>query len=151
MQVKLFTIPILGGDEENDVMNAFLRSKKVIGIDKAFVDQGSMSYWTFCVKYIEHKNAPKPSKKNKVDYRAILSEEEFGRYASYRLIRKTIAEEENIPLYAIFTNEELAQMAKVKDLNQKSMLDIPGIGEKKTQKFGARFIESISNNEKTQS
>ena len=61
-----------------------------------------------------------------------------------REIRKQIGLEEDIPAYAVFTNEELAGIAKIEVLTLESLRNVPGIGEKKAEKFGPRFIESLS-------
>ena len=45
MQVKIFTIPIIGGERVNEEMNTFLRSKKVLQIEKEFL--ASSAAWSF--------------------------------------------------------------------------------------------------------
>jgi len=37
MQIRIFTIPIFGGDAFAEDMNAFLRSKKVLQVDQQLV------------------------------------------------------------------------------------------------------------------
>jgi hypothetical protein len=53
MQIKLFTIPILGGEKLNEELNLFLRSKKVSSVCQrkflpllAFISQAN----TFCFR-----------------------------------------------------------------------------------------------------
>ena len=59
MQVKMFTIPMLGGDEANEVLNRYLRGQRVVTIDKQFCIVGDMGYWTFCVTVAD--SAVRPS------------------------------------------------------------------------------------------
>ena len=49
MQLKIFTIPILGGEDDNEQMNRFLRANRVASIEKQFCIQGESAFWTFCV------------------------------------------------------------------------------------------------------
>jgi len=45
MQIKIFSIPIVGGDALNAEMNTFLRSKKVIEIEQQPAQQSGGSFW----------------------------------------------------------------------------------------------------------
>lgn len=51
MQVRIFTIPLFGGEETIEEMNKFLRGNKVVDITKSLVQQGDVAYWSFCVTY----------------------------------------------------------------------------------------------------
>ncbi len=55
----------------------------------------------------------------------------FKKFALLRECRKTIAKEDGMPAYAIFTDEEMAKVAALEDLNEKTMQSVEGIGEKK--------------------
>jgi len=44
MQIKTFTIPILGGEPAEEAMNVFLRSKKVVQLDNQVVSQPQGAY-----------------------------------------------------------------------------------------------------------
>ncbi len=41
--------------------------------------------------------------------------------------------------YAVFTDEELSNIAKLDEITAPNMLKIKGIGEKKVEKYGQRF------------
>ncbi|MCB0376036.1 MAG: HRDC domain-containing protein, partial [Sinomicrobium sp.] len=65
----------------------------------------------------------------------------FARFSRMREIRKTIAREEAIPAYAVFTDEELAAIAKMEPpLTEAGLKTIKGIGKKKVEKYGAYFL-----------
>ncbi len=53
MQYEVFTIPVLGGSEESERMNRFLRGHKVVQVDRQFLVLGDCAYWSFCVNYLE--------------------------------------------------------------------------------------------------
>jgi hypothetical protein len=54
MQVKIYTIPIIGGESLNEEMNTFLRSKKVLQVvERQIVSEIHGIFWSFCIKYLE--------------------------------------------------------------------------------------------------
>ena len=137
MQIKIFNIPIPGGEQMNDEKNAFLRTQKVLQTESQVVSNAQGTFWCFCVKYLDE--TPQ-GKIQKVDYREVLDEATFQRFAEMRKVRKQLAQDEGIPAYAIFTDEELAGLAKLETLTLAAMRNVKGIGEKKVEKYGNHFI-----------
>lgn len=139
MQIKLFSIPVYGGEVITEEMNTFLRSKKVLQMEQHLVSNEREACWCFFIKYIDDLAATDSGKK-KVDYREVLDEATFQRFSKLREIRKSLATQEGLPAYAIFTDEELAELAKLEVINAAAMKSIKGIGEKKVEKFGSYFF-----------
>lgn len=137
MRIKIFSIPVVGGDRLLQEMNAFLSSKKILEVEKQLVSHGQNAFWSFCITYIEGGVVLQPGK---VDYKEVLDEESFQRFARMREIRKRLAQEEGVPAYAIFTDKELAAMAKAERLTAAAMKEVKGVGEKKVEKYGHHFI-----------
>ena len=79
--------------------------------------------------------------KEKVDYRKVLSAEDFEKFRILRECRKTLAVEEAVPAYAIFLDEQLAAVAQQAEINAHSLKSVDGIGDKKMEKYGKRFLE----------
>jgi superfamily II DNA helicase RecQ len=142
MQIKIFNIPIPGSEAMTEEMNVFLRTKRILQTESHIVNNGQGSFWSFCIKYLEHSTTSKgeSSRRKKVDYKEVLDEISFQRFARMREIRKTLAKEEGIPAYAIFTDEELAGLAKMEDLTPAKMQTVKGVGEKKVAKYSSHFI-----------
>ena len=113
--MKFFTIPIFNGEEQAGELNKLLRSNKVLSVEKQFVNMEQGVFWCICVNYLEGTGRVenRGSKKEKIDYKETLDEDSFKRFTKMREIRKKIAEEEGIPAYAVFTNNELAAIAKL--------------------------------------
>ncbi len=116
LQFRFFLIPIMDdGEAEND-LNRFLRSVRVVTVNRQFVDNGANSYWSLAIEYLP-TDGSRPgtvngkSNRNKLDYKEILSPEDFALYAKLREWRKTVADREAVPVYTIFTNDQLAQIA----------------------------------------
>jgi superfamily II DNA helicase RecQ len=54
-----------------------------------------------------------------------------------------LAESEGIPVYAICTNDQLAEMAKQRIKSVEDLRRIPGIGEAKAEKYGEHFVRML--------
>lgn len=133
-------------------MNKFLRGNKVVDISKSFVQQGNVAYWSFCVTYlvgVPSKVQQPGERKEKVDYKQILSEAEFVRFALLRTLRKQLAENDAVPAFAVFTDAELAEMAKMSELSAKNLLKINGLGEKRVEKYGEPLCRMFTEQKKT--
>jgi len=136
MQIKTFTIPISNNGVLQEEMNKFMRGHKVLEVSQEFFQSPSGAAWCFCVKYIE--GAPsfnKNTHKAKIDYKEELADATFKIFSKLRQNRKTIAEENGIPAYAVFTDAELASIAKLSEINASNIKTIKGIGEKKVEKY----------------
>ncbi len=143
MQIKLFTIPISDSGELEEEMNRFLRGNKILEIENRLVNNERGASWCFCVKYVKKNQAFSKSKKGKVDYRQELDDETFKVFSKLRSIRKQIASEEGLPAYVIFTDEELANIAKLDEITPSKMLKVKGVGEKKVENYAQNIIDGL--------
>ncbi|MEI7582564.1 HRDC domain-containing protein [Runella sp.] len=139
MQIKIYAIPVMGGEKLMEEMNTFLRTKKILQVEKQFYSTAQAAAWTFCISYLEDSTGVN-NEKAKIDYRQVLDAASFERFSKMREIRKRLAAEESLPAYAIFTDEELANLAKIEDLTLAKMKSVKGIGEKKIEKYGRSFL-----------
>ncbi len=144
MQFKLFVIPISNPDKSINELNAFLRSRKIIAKTQEFINANENSFYCIMVEYLETPYSETPQAQNAVDYKGVLSEKEFELFSYLREVRKEIAEKEGIPVFAVFTNAQLAHIAthRVKDIA--GLMQINGIGKGKTARFGETFLNSLT-------
>ena len=140
MQIKLFTIPIIDSGKVLEEMNIFLKSNKILGVQDQLVSNESGMYWCFCIRYIECGLSGAVTSKEKIDYKYVLNDSEFKRFSRMREIRKKVAAEQGIPAFAVFTDEELAGLAKMEEVTRESMMSVKGIGDKKVERFAEHFI-----------
>ncbi len=145
MQIKIFTLPLVSNEVQMEEMNHFLRANKIVDIRKDLAVMDGNSCWTFCVTYLQNSNGSSlTGKSNKVDYKEVLDEESFKRFSELRKARKTIADSEAVPAYAIFTDAELAEISKLPQISPTDMLAIPGIGAKKVEKYANILMETLT-------
>ncbi|MBW7889262.1 MAG: HRDC domain-containing protein [Bacteroidetes bacterium] len=142
MQFKIFTVSTTDDGTAIEEMNKFLRSHKVLEVDQQLVSTKAVSQWHFCIKYLANAQPDEKYRStSKIDYREKLDEATFAVFSLLRDARKKIAEEDGLPVYAVFTNEELSEMASLTNITQESIKTIRGIGVKKAERFGKRLIE----------
>jgi len=61
-----------------------------------------------------------------------------------RVLRKQLADEQNVPPYVIFTDTTLEDMSRLRPTTQQAFMNVSGVGERKMQLFGKRFLEEIA-------
>ena len=96
IQFKFFNISIHDHQEAEDELNKFLRSYVVVTVHREFVTNKENSFWSIVVEYLEgvSKSTGQPSRrsgKKRVDYKEILSPEDFSVFATLREWRKQAA------------------------------------------------------------
>lgn len=133
-------------------MNLFLRSHKVISVQKTLHEIDGAPRWCFCVEYLDGGRPEGGSRgqgrSKRIDYKAVLSEEDFAVYARLRDTRKELATAEAVPIYAVCTNEQLSLMAQERPDSLASLKSIDGFGEAKAGKYGKALIASIGEQRK---
>ena len=148
MQIAFFAIPARGDNGLQETLNAFLRSHRVLTVQREFVDQGANSFWALAVEYLEDAaastSAASGSRKPRVDYKEVLSPADFAVFAKLRDWRKTAAEQEGIPVYAVLTNEQLAAIATTRPASLAQIREVEGIGEAKTGKYGKGMLAVLN-------
>lgn len=69
-------------------VSAFLSDHRVLSIDRRFVEDGTASFWAICVTVQDAHTRQPPAVRGKVDYREVLSKQQFAVFAQLRTLRK---------------------------------------------------------------
>jgi len=152
MTLHFFAVPALSPQPAQDEFNQFCLSHRVVNIERQFVSDSTNSYWALCVTVAaadatlpDALKAPDSRARSnttggRVDYKTVLSEQDFALYAELRNWRKGMADAEGVPVYALFTNEQLAEIVRrrVDSLNALSSID--GIGQSRVQRYGLKLL-----------
>ncbi|VEI62948.1 ATP-dependent DNA helicase recQ [Serratia rubidaea] len=64
-------------------------------------------------------------------------------FAKLRKLRKSIADEENIPPYVVFNDSTLLEMAEQMPTRASELLSVNGVGQRKLERFGTPFMAMI--------
>lgn len=144
MQVKIVTIPLLDVNAAETELNRFLRSHRVLQIDKNFTPENG-GYWSVFVTYMDgdpSDTAPAAHRsREKEDPTKALTDEQRARFERFRAIRLDLAKKNNVRAYMIFTDKELVSMATAEHLSVETIANINGVGEKRAAQYGDFFWE----------
>ena len=66
-----------------------------------------------------------------------------GLFQKLRALRKQIADEERVPPYVVFGDQSLRSMAASRPKTDEEFLAISGVGDRKLQRYGKRFLELV--------
>jgi superfamily II DNA helicase RecQ len=140
MPFRLFQYPLPASPELED-LNAFLASHRVAAVTQHLVPTPGGGMLVFIVE-TAGSAASKPATPGgpKVDYREQLEPDDFARFNRLRDERKKWAEAEGLPVYTVFTNAQLASMARGKMNTLADLAQIEGLGAARLEKYGARLL-----------
>ena len=158
MALYFFAIPALDPQLAQDELNRFCAAQRVVAIERQLVAAGLDAYWAVCVtvasgggplpdtlKAPERRSAARGDGAGaaRVDYKQILSEPEFSAFADLRSWRKETAEREGVPVYAVFTNDQLAEMVRRRVDTLTALGEIEGVGAARLQRYGATVLARL--------
>jgi len=162
-----FAIPALNPQVAQDEFNRFCATQRVVTVDRQFVADGRNSYWSLCVTVASAAGALPDALKaperrtgtrtetntspSRVDYKTILNEQEFALYADLRTWRKSMAEAEGVPVYTVFTNEQLAEIVRRRTDTLAALGEIDGIGPARLERYGASVLVQLQTKPPTSS
>ncbi|MFH1885414.1 MAG: HRDC domain-containing protein [Pseudomonadota bacterium] len=146
MQIKLFTISLRDAESGEEELNRFLRGRQILELIHQFLPQGADSRWCFLVKYMDGpvKSRNAGNRQDRIDYRDVLDEASFARFCTLRKARKAVAAKEGVPAFALFTDKQMAELAKFEVLSLENMGKVEGIGSGKTDKYGAALLKLLN-------
>ena len=147
-QYKFFRIPVISSEAWEEELNRFLRSVKVVHVQREFIDQGENSFWTLAVEFVPLESGSSSGiesrKRERIDYKEQLSPEDFSIYLKLREWRKNIASQEGVPAYVVFTNDQLAKISEKRMVTPAELEKIDGVGESRAAKYGQDIIRIVS-------
>lgn len=158
MRLKFFHVPALAPEGAEAEVNRFLARNRVLTVERVLVPDGARSFWAVCVQHLEGPKAQAMSavpgvppeaiaanlRGGRADYRELLPEPQFQVFAALRTLRKTVAEQEGVPVYAVFSNEQLAEMVSRPVRSLDELESIAGVGPARRSKYGAAFLARMA-------
>ena len=154
MSLHCFTIPALQPEPAQSELNAFLARGQVVGVQRAFVADGSNSFWTVLVELAPgaaplpadlraSSAAPARPRSGSVDYKQIFNAADFARYAALREQRRLLAGSEGVPVYAVFSNEQLAEMVRQRVHSRAGLAAIDGVGPARVARYADAMLACL--------
>lgn len=146
MPLAFFWIPACHPQAAQDELNRFLGSRRVLAVDRQFVANADGSAWSVAVDYEDGaagSSAAGPDKA-RVDYREVLDPATFAVFAALRTKRKELAEQEGMPAYVIVTNEQMAQIARMRAVSLDDLKQVAGMGESRIRRYGRALLDAVA-------
>lgn len=149
MSIHCFTVPALHPEPAQSEANAFLAQARVLSVHRHFVADGAASFWAFCIDVADgpgklpdslRASGQRPGGSQTIDYKQVLSPEDFAVFAGLRDLRKTIAQREGVPVYAVFTNDQLAAVVQSRVMTKTQLAAIEGVGPSRVEKYAADLL-----------
>jgi superfamily II DNA helicase RecQ len=106
-------------------------------------------FWDWLKHPVRHSRLTRPAfcsgvgGRGKVDYKEVLNADDFAVFARLRVWRKDVAQQEGIPLYTVFTNEQLAQIVQQRVQTKADLQANAGVGDARVEKYGPRLLEVL--------
>jgi superfamily II DNA helicase RecQ len=145
-QYKTFFVSPFGEATVCDELNKFLKANRIINVEKSLIDGERGTGWLFLIEYGAETKTVSGGSAQHIDYREILSEQDYALFDKLRGLRKELAEKQGLPVYAVFNNDQLAAMIKSKASTLKDLAVIPGIGESRIKQYGGQFLDLLGSN-----
>jgi ATP-dependent DNA helicase RecQ len=82
-------------------------------------------------------------KKTRIDETSWASVD-TGLFEILRRLRRQLAEQRDVPAYVLFSDATLRDMARMRPGSPNALLEIRGVGERKLEDFGQRFLDAIA-------
>lgn len=162
MALHFFCIPVFHPQPAQDELNQFLSTQRVVRVERQWLADGDGSCWAVCVETAsgpgplpenlkavagrDNRGAGAPastSGKVKLDYRDLLSPEDFAVYAQLRALRKEVADREGMPAYAVLNNDQLAALVQRRVGSAAAFGQVEGVGPARVERYAALFLSVL--------
>ena len=94
------------------------------------------------IKIIEEDKKQSKTPRNKIQ-KTLNTNEDYKLFDKLKVLRLSIAREENVPPYIVFDDKCLIDMVNKKPTTEEEMLNVSGVGKVKLNKYGERFLSAI--------
>ncbi|MBH0158158.1 DNA helicase RecQ [Fictibacillus sp. 5RED26] len=125
-------------------------TKEITDLIEFFISQEiiAVEHGTFPTLYIKEKGKDillgkeQIMRKEAVVTKQVAADDPL--FEELRIVRKTIAEQENVPPFVIFADTALKDMCVKLPESRTEFLSVTGVGQNKLEKYGEQFISAIS-------
>lgn len=142
----------VGRDLTADAWRFYIQQMVQLGIfDLSIADGGILSVTPYGMRVVhgeetvllpEYHGTPTRSREQASCEPAVV-EPSKALFEQLKIVRRTIAREENIPAYMIFSDTTLLDMSSKCPMTVNQFLSVSGVGKIKAQRYAERFINEI--------
>ena len=147
MKLKIFHYPYdPGGAGFDDAdLQEFQKDKEVLDVHDHFFVHERVPVWALLVSYreVDPPGGSGRPRGAKVDWRAELAKEERAPFDALRDWRNARAKREGRPPYVLFTNRQLAALARARPASLEALRRVEGVGEAKATAYGEEILSLL--------
>ncbi len=92
------------------------------------------------VRLLEPRTKVKKTRMDETSWASV----DTGLFEILRRLRRQLAEQRDVPAYVLFSDATLRDMARMRPGSPSTLLEIRGVGERKLEDFGQRFLDAIA-------
>jgi ATP-dependent DNA helicase RecQ len=92
------------------------------------------------VRLLEPRTKVKKTRMDETSWASV----DTGLFEILRQLRRQLAEQRDVPAYVLFSDATLRDMARMRPGSPSTLLEIRGVGERKLEDFGQRFLDAIA-------
>lgn len=143
VQLKIFTIPPIGGEAVLEELNLFLRQERIAEVRKEFSPETG---WSFCISYTDGKSGRTDSggssnakEKEQARYNA-LNEEQRELYAKMKMARTAVSNAKGVVPYVVFSNIELMEIVSLPHIDEEAVKGLKTVRAASIKKYTADIL-----------
>jgi len=144
--IKVFSLRFdaLAGEFDDNPVREFTKDKEIIQVQDHLLVRNEIPYLILVIKYYPyrkeaeaHAKAVPPNENRSNDaWKKELNEADMSLFNLLRDWRSERCKNDGIPPYLIFTNQQLANIAKQKPNSLSDLAKIDGVGSGKCERYG---------------
>jgi len=137
MKVAVFTLPFLdSGGFDAEALESFSRDHEILELRDRFFEHGGRPWWAVILSYREEEK-PEAQRRSKPerDPRKMLDPGEKQLYDQLRDWRGLRAHGDGVPPFLVFTNRQLAEIARMKPDTKAALESLHGVGRGKVERY----------------
>ncbi|MBC5829423.1 MAG: DNA helicase RecQ [Candidatus Eremiobacteraeota bacterium] len=96
------------------------------------------------LEFAKPRAVARSKKGRKARHSVTVHSRDHDLFEALRRLRKSIADEQGVPPYVVFSDATLREMARLKPATQTAFLNVSGVGDVKLQKYGQAFVGEIA-------
>lgn len=147
MAYRLFQYALPTSSDLGD-FNQFVQQHRVVMVQREIVSTPAGPLLTLLVEYVSTAATARAGGAEptvpRVDYQQLLSAQEYAVFVRLRTWRKAIAEKDSVPLYAILTNAQLAEIVQKKCVSMADLQKIEGVAKGRLDKYGGGLLQILT-------
>lgn len=147
MQVRLFsfTYDVARGRFDDSEMQEFLRDKSVLSVTEQFFTVEQIPRVLLVVTYRDDSSASGAARREPAkDWRADLGPADAPIYDALRAWRARAAKREGLAAFYIFTNRQMADLARSRPTTIQALAALEGFPEARLRRWGHEILAVVS-------